>query len=525
MTAPDFPTVETSESPARQRRRAIRGALFSAVLVILACYLLVVALLAFVVSTATAAEFVPSGVLLAAIPGWLAAFQVPLTVTGSPLSALPLLPTLLCVLLVARSSRRVARRHRLRKPAQALPVVLVMGLSHAVLGTVLAVALEDLRAPVRVIPWQAFCCCGLLAACAATAGLADRCGMLYQLWHHVPGDAWYAVRKGLLGSAAVIGTGAAVFGAAVCLALPRMHERSVELGGIGDAAGAALLALLYLPNAVLGGWAFVTGGGISFGGSAVTPLSTAPDALPPQLPMLAVLPPEQPANWTVALFAVPLLLGVLLGWSCRNLSERSRDRQHLVLLVVLLATLSVSIPAVLSGGRLGGEYGPFSLRPLLLAVTTFAWLALPALLTSRLAGRRDADVADPVGVAAVPDTGVPDVDPAGAVVETTDGESNGVAVAEHTGAATDTEVATDTGETPEPGGAEPSESDAPREEGPSVEFEAVEPEEPGSGEEPVFPPDFPEDSAGEDEPPAAGTDDEHSDLVSELSATSSQNSG
>ncbi|SDP14585.1 hypothetical protein SAMN04487905_102159 [Actinopolyspora xinjiangensis] len=492
---------------------------------ILACYLLVVALLAFVVSTATAAEFVPSGVLLAAVPGWLAAFQVPLTVTGSPLSALPLLPTLLCVLLVARSSRRVARRHRLRKPAQALPVVLVMGMSHAVFGTVLAVALEELRAPVRVVPWQAFSCCGLLAACAATAGLADRCGLLYQLWQHVPGDAWYAVRKGLLGSAAVIGTGAAVFGVAVCLALPRMHERSVELGGLGDAAGAALLALLYLPNAVLGAWAFVTGGGVSFGGSAVTPLSTAPDALPSELPLLAVFPPEPPANWTAALFAVPVPLGVLLGWSCRNLSERSRDRQHLVLLAVLLVTLSVSIPAVLSGGRLGGEYGPFSLRPLPLAATTFAWLALPALLTSRLAGRRDADVVEPVDVAAVSDTGVSDVDPVAAVVEATDGESGGDAAVEHAGPATDTETAMGPGETPDQGEVESSESDEFREGDPAAESEAVEPEEPGSEAEPVFPPEFPEDSAGEDEPLAEGADDEHSGSVPELSATSSQNSG
>ncbi|SFT81728.1 hypothetical protein SAMN04487904_10976 [Actinopolyspora lacussalsi subsp. righensis] len=394
MTALESPTVETAESSTRQWCRAISGALLSALSVILTCYLLVAALLAFVVSTAADAEFVPAGVLLAAIPGWLAAFQVPLLITGAPLSALPLLPTLLCVLLVSRASRRVARRNRLRKPEQALPVVLVMSLSHAVFGMVLAIALTGTQVPVQARPWQAFCCCGLLAACAATVGLADRCGMLYQLWQYVPSGAWRAVRKGLLGTAAVIGTGAAVCGAAVLLALPRLYERSVELAGLGDAAGAVLLALLYLPNAILGCWAFVTGTGVSFGASVSTPFRTATDALPPELPVFAVVPPSGLPSWTPVVFLLPVALGVLLGHSCRNLAERSRDRQHLVLLAVLVTTLVVSVPAVLSGGRFGGEYGPLSLRPLSLAATTFAWLAVPALVTSRLVGRRDTDLVD-----------------------------------------------------------------------------------------------------------------------------------
>ncbi|SDJ65441.1 hypothetical protein SAMN04487820_10187 [Actinopolyspora mzabensis] len=388
MTALDFPTVETAEAPTRQWCRAIGGALLSTLSVILTCYLLVAALLAFVVATATDAEFVPAGVLLAAIPGWLAAFQVPLLITGAPLSALPLLPTLLCVLLVSRASRRVARRNRLRKPEQALPVVLVMSLSHAVLGMVLAIALAGTQAPVQARPWQAFCCCGLVAACAATVGLADRCGVLYQLWQHVPSEAWRAVRKGLLGTAAVIGTGAAVCGVAVLLALPRLYERSVELAGIGDAAGAVLLALLYLPNAILGCWAFVTGTGVSFGASVSTPFRTTTEALPPELPVFAVVPPSGLPSWMPAVFVLPVALGVLLGYSCRNLAERSRDRQHVVLLAVLVTTLVVSVPAVLSGGRFGGEYGPVSLRPLWLAIVTFAWLAVPALVTSGLLGRR-----------------------------------------------------------------------------------------------------------------------------------------
>ncbi|MGJ7905402.1 DUF6350 family protein [Actinopolyspora sp. H202] len=394
MTALDSPTVETAEVPTRQWCRAIGGALLSAFSVILTCYLLVAVLLAFVVSTATDAEFAPAGVLFAAIPGWLAAFQVPLVITEAPLDALPLLPTLLCVLLVSRASRRVARRNRLRQPEQALPVVLVMSLSHAVLGMVLAIALAGTQVPVQARPWQAFCCCGLVAACAAILGLADRCGMLYQLWQYVPSDAWRAVRKGLLGTAAVIGTGAAVCGVAVLLALPRLYERSLELAGLGDAAGTVLLALLYLPNAIMGCWAFVTGTGVSFGASVSTPFRTATDALPPELPVFTVVPPSGLPSWMPVVFVLPLALGVLLGHSCRNLAEQSRDRQHLVLLAVLVTTLAVSVPAVLSGGRFGGEYGPVSLRPLWLAVVTFAWLAVPALVTSGLLGRRDTGLAD-----------------------------------------------------------------------------------------------------------------------------------
>ncbi|WP_263249655.1 cell division protein PerM [Saccharopolyspora rosea] len=358
---------------ATPRRSGVRRWLFVAVLaaVLLLGYLLAVVLIALVVGTATAARFDPLAVLVAGLPGWLALNQVPLTVDGGPLGVLPLLPTVGEMSLVAVGSALVARRSRLRRPDQAWPVIATTGLVHAVVGAVIAVLL---RGPVSAVPADAFLGCGLIATLAATAGLANRCGLVYLLWERVDDAVWSGLRVGLMGLAAVVAAGGAVLFVALCWSAPDVVEVLARLGTAGNAFGATLVTLLYLPNAVLAGWSFATGSGVSVGAVTAQPLHADPGPVP-DLPLLALLPSDGARLWWILAFALPVAVGTVIG--------RASRRGTRCLVTAGVATGVVAFGALVLAGIAGGEFGtgrfgPVTLRPGLLVVLTLFWVGLPA---------------------------------------------------------------------------------------------------------------------------------------------------
>ncbi|WP_139186595.1 DUF6350 family protein [Actinopolyspora saharensis] len=373
---------------ARQWVRAIRETLLASVLVLVSGYLGVVVLLWCVVGSAPRAELAWPAVLVAAVPGWLAAFQIPLHIQGAPLTALPLLPTALAATLIAWAAAKVARRARLRKPEQLLPVIVVMGLSHALLGLSFALLLGTDGSPVRAAPWRAFAHCGATASLAAFVGTVDRCGVLYLLWQRLSRPTWLALRAGVLASALVVAAGALVFLGAFCASLPELQERSAELGSVGAGLGASLLAVLYVPNAVVGGWSFATGAGFTMGETTFTPFGGAlPEPLP-VLPLFGVLPAEPPPGWLAGVLAVPALVGVALGVHCTRGTTREDGRMRVLALATVPVALFVLSLALLAGGGLGGSHGPLGLRPVLAALATVGWVATGGGSTVWLLGAR-----------------------------------------------------------------------------------------------------------------------------------------
>ncbi|RRO12858.1 hypothetical protein EIL87_24580 [Saccharopolyspora rhizosphaerae] len=372
------------------RKQGLRRWLFIAVVsaVPLICFLAVAVLLALVVGAASGASLDPLVVLAAALPGWLALYQSPLVIAGAPLSVLPMLPTIGAVLLVASASAFVARRCRLRRPDQAFPVIATMGLVHASVGAVFALLLDG---PFSAVPVEAFLSCGLTAAIAATAGVANRCGLFYLLWERTDAYVWTGLRIGLLTIAIVLAVGAGVLLAAIAVSAPEMVASMERMGGGGDAVGATVLTLLYLPNAVVAGWAFAAGSGFSIGSQVVQPLQHTSGPLP-DLPLLAVLPGDGPAVWWSASLLLPLLVGMVVGLVARRVPGPLGRRLVVVLVAAGVAALAVLVLAVVAGGRLGnGPVGDVSFHPVALALATLCWLAIPALAMTWLGGAEEPD--------------------------------------------------------------------------------------------------------------------------------------
>lgn len=411
------------------RASAVEGVwLAGAVAVVLVIgYTVTAGLVAAVLATAGGSHFSATTVFVAGLVGWLCVHQVPLSIGGAMLTVLPLVPTILAVLLVAGVSSRVARLLRFYRPDQALAVVLAMALPHAAAGGCVA-ALFGNGIPVV----DAFLCCGFTAAVGAVWGVASRCGLVLLVREAVPDEVSSGLRSGVLGCFAVLGSGVLITAAGTLSSLPRLQAAFDGLPA-GDAFGEGLLSLLYVPNAVVAGWSFATGVGLSAGRFVLQPWQVVPGRMP-DLPLFSVLPSSGPQWWWFAALALPLVASGLVGWSCRAVSGDPRLRMRAVVIASLVTSLGVLGVGAVSSGSVAA-FGSIGVRPVVLAAATFCWTAVPAALVAWFFGPRESHpVSDLDGdldggfareFIADPEEGDPDEDVDGDAGDDPDGEFTG----------------------------------------------------------------------------------------------------
>lgn len=409
--------------PAPVRRQTPRSTALGVTIgfVLLTGYLATALLIALVVVTAEGTSFDPLLVLVAAMPGWLAVHQVPLSLYGGPLSVFPLVTTGLVMLLIATAASRVARRAGFQQPEQARWIVLPMALAHAACGSFLALLLGG---AVDADPVWAFLHCGLIAMIAATAGVAGRCGLLRLVRQQVSPEIRAGLRIGFAALAVSVGMGAFLVLVGLLSSLPEFLGVLEAAGSAGDAFGLALLSLLYLPNAVLAGWSFAVGSGVSIGGVELSPWGAVGGEVP-GVPLLVALPEGPSGWWWPAVFVLPVLLGAWMGRSCRKASTSTSRAYWALAVAVLVAVVGAGLLAGLAGGRLGGAvFDPVSLTPALLVVLMFGWISVPAAVAVWFRGVPGRALASAAG-AAVERRSAAEVEPApetGTPSETSAGE-------------------------------------------------------------------------------------------------------
>jgi hypothetical protein len=288
--------------------------LLVAVLTMLSLGLLAMVLVAAVAGLTAGAGPVFGPLLAASVPLWLAAHQVPLTVDGAPLGVLPLLPTLGMLWLVATVAARATRRLGGRCREDCSVVVATLAGTNAS-AAVLATALP--AGPVQATPWAALLGAGLVTAVGAALG-GLRVSGLPVWWSRSPGWLRTGLAAARTGAAALAGGGALLLVAALLVDADQVRSRLVEAGpGFGAMLGITLLSLCYLPNALVASVGWSVGPGVSIGVATASPLFTRAGPLP-GLPLMAAMPGMRPPFWTVIVFALPLLAGVLAGLPCRR---------------------------------------------------------------------------------------------------------------------------------------------------------------------------------------------------------------
>ncbi|WP_052371443.1 DUF6350 family protein [Amycolatopsis taiwanensis] len=374
------PDRSSEPAPAAGVRTVVAAALGP----LIAGYAAVAAVLGLVTAIASVATFTVSGVLQAAGPGWLAAYQVPLTISGRPLGVLPLTATFAMCLLVACSAARAARRLDCREPRQMVNLVGSMAGAHALLGVVIAVLPGD--TVVSAEPLAAFLIPGLIAAVSATLGLARGCGLVRAAGERLDPAAVRGLRAGVLGMAGLLAAGALVVTLSLVLSMPTVGRLfGASAPGFGSGAGMLLLSLGYFPNAIVCALSFAAGPGFSLGSVSVGPFSFSGGVVP-GVPLLAGIP-EHRALWWGVLMLLPAAVGALVGWTVRDSDANLLARLRTVAIAGGLAGLCCVPLSSLAGGRLGaGPFDPVAVPVGLLSLAAFCWIAVPGGLVAWLAG-------------------------------------------------------------------------------------------------------------------------------------------
>lgn len=379
---PDAPDV-ASDNPGRQSGDGLdrlRVLLASAMGTVLVSYGVLLPAAALVVLTAGSGMSV-DGVFATAIPLWLAAHQIPLTVVGAPLSVLPLLPTFVLVLVVAAGARWSVRRLGGRIRTDAGAVLAAQAGAHAAVA-VLASALLPAAAPVSVAPWAAMVGAGVVAALAAGLGLLRQCGVPAEWRDRLPSWAPAALRGAAAGLLALVAAGATVLAVGMVLRAGEVEATFSTLApGFGSSLGVFVLAVAYLPNAVVAGASWLLGPGVSVGAAAASPFTVAGGPRMP-FPLLAAMPETPPPAWVLVVLLVPLAIGAAVGAACRGVPD-VKLRLRATAAAAGLVAVGMVVAALLAGGRLAaGQFDPVRLRPELLLPAVLLWVGGPALLVA-----------------------------------------------------------------------------------------------------------------------------------------------
>ncbi|WP_424189691.1 DUF6350 family protein [Actinokineospora sp. G85] len=356
----------------------------AALVPLLAGYTAVAAVLGVVTATAAGGGFSTSGVLAAAVPGWLAAHQVPLVIDGRELGALPLLPTALVALLVWRTTASAAARLGVGGPRAAGWVVGVVAGAHAGFG--LALALLSSSSAAHVDPLAGLYYPALVSGAAAVVGVLPRSGLLDLARERVDPLARSGLRAGLVAVVALLAVGAGL----VAVALLGSFGTVRYLFGLEDAGsglGMLLLSLGYLPNAVVAATGFAAGPGFNMGEVVVGALDFHGGPIP-ALPLLGVLP-EDRATWWLVLCALPALVGVFIGWSLRGVAAAAPTRLRAVAVASVVVAMAFAVLGGAAGGSLGGgPFHPVDLRAAWLSLALVCWVGIPGAVVAWTTGPR-----------------------------------------------------------------------------------------------------------------------------------------
>lgn len=413
-----------SSAPVPAAAGTVRTVVGAALGPLIVGYAAVAAVLGLVTAIASVATFTVPGVLRAAGAGWLAAYQVPITISGRPLGVLPLTATFAMCVLVARSAAHAARRLDYREPRRAVNLIAPMVAVHALLG--LTIAVLSSGGVVTAEPLAASLVPALIAALSATVGLARCCGLVGASWERVDPVAVRGLRAGALGMAGLLAVGVFVVTLSLVLSVPTADRLfGASASGFGSGAGMLLLSLGYFPNAAICALSFAAGPGFSLGSVSVGPFSVATGVVP-GVPLLAGIP-EHWASWWTVLMLLPAAVGALVGWAVRDSDARLLTRLRTVAIAGAVVAFGWVPLGSLAGGRLGtGPFDPVAVPVGLLSLAAFCWIAVPGGLVAWLAGPRlAAPYDDATDTDATVDT--PDTVDADSVADETENETMGEA--------------------------------------------------------------------------------------------------
>ncbi len=376
-----------------QRHHAVAAAGTARELVIVAFAVPLATLLALalIVGTVLALSGIGFGAFGAALgSAWLCLHQVPLSIGGVGISALPLLPTIGLLVAVFRYTGPSAR---LRTTPADLGALVAAAVGGPLLITALALALVfDGSSVLPVNPpnalW-AFAATVLIYGGGTVAGIGRRD---WRDWCRRAGlrgdrldDLVAGVRTGAIAALMLLVASAVLI--CVLLVLNWGAVAAVVAGGnrFDGHLGLVVLSLLYLPNLVVDGAAALLGTPVPLGGAVLDLFHPVTGAVP-ALPVFAILPSAPPIRflWAGAL-VVPLAVALWAGLAMRH-HDPVRNLRRVT--ISAAAAAAVLLVATVAAGGTVGELGRAGGDAPVVALAAFGWIAVVGAVVALVHGIR-----------------------------------------------------------------------------------------------------------------------------------------
>ena len=327
-----------------------------------------------------------TGALGAIASMWLGVHQVPVSIGGSELGVMPLLPVLAMVWGTARTTAAAT-------PPRGSWFVIRWIIASAVGGPLLIAAislavihdassvLTELQTPNAL---RAFA--GVLAvhAIGAALGVGSRAGRRVLAAYGIPRWVTDAGRPAMAGVLALLGLSGVVTALSLVVHWSTMHELFAITDSVFGQFSLMLLSMLYVPNVLVGTSAVAVGSSAHVGLATFSSFTVFGGDIP-ALPVLAAVPTPPLGPVWVALLIVAAASGVVVGQQCA--------RRPLPLLPALgkLAIAAAAAAATMAqlgyagGGQLG-NFGHVGVDQATFAPAVFLWFVGIGGLTVAMTG-------------------------------------------------------------------------------------------------------------------------------------------
>jgi hypothetical protein len=246
---------------------------------------------------------------------WLLGHGSHLVLAGTPLGVTPLAITMMLVLTAFRGGRWAGHKSGPAARADDARAFATAVATFTCAYVVVAVVTCVLASRSGAAPGLGRAVLGalLVAAAAGGLGLASGTDRLAGLVDRTPRWLVDVVAGAVAGALWLVAAGAALVGVSLLLSFNEAATVLSELHlGVGDALSYTVVTVLFAPNAVLLGTAYLVGPGFAFGtGTTISPTAVSLGVMP-AYPVLAALPGEGPTpGWLVVLLAVPAVAAAL----------------------------------------------------------------------------------------------------------------------------------------------------------------------------------------------------------------------
>jgi uncharacterized protein DUF6350 len=317
---------------------------------------------------------------------WLGVHQVPVSVGGSELGVMPLLPVLLMVWGTARTTAAATARGAswfvvrwIVASALGGPM-LIAALALAVIHDASSV-ITELQTPNAL---RAFT--GVLGVHLAGAllGVGSRVGRRLVRTTALPGWLPDAARAATAGVLALFGLSGVVTAGSLVVHWSTMHDLYSITDSVFGQFSLTVLAVLYVPNVIVGTAAVAVGSSAHIGLATFSSFTVLGGDIP-ALPVLAAVPTPPLGPAWVGLMIIAAVSAVVVGQQCARRPLPFPAAFAKLAVAAGLAAVVVALLGSVSGGNLG-NFGYVGVDQTTLGPAVFLWFAVIGGLTLTMSG-------------------------------------------------------------------------------------------------------------------------------------------